>query len=122
MQRQPGLVKGVAYLPVELRVLLGLDLVPRPGPERGGLVDRLTVHLDRDRDVVGIGLDYRSQPCRLQELVLAFPQMEQDFGAVRLPFRLRDRELSPPVRFPGERFVGAGGARDDADLLRHHEG
>ena len=122
MQREPGLVEGMAYLPVELGILPGLNLVPGPGPERGSLIDRLAVHLDRNRDMVGIGLDHRLQPGRLQELVLAFPQMQPDFGAARLPLRLRDGELAAPIRFPGERLFRPRCARDHAHPLRHHEG
>ena len=122
MQGEPRLVEGMADMAVELGILLRLDLVPGPGPEGGGFVDRLAVHLDRDSDVVRIGLDHRAEPGRLQELVLALPQMQADLGAARLPLRLRDRELAAPVRLPGERLFRPGGARDHLHALRHHEG
>ncbi len=123
---QPRIVEGMADVVVEFLVLLGRDLVPRPGPQGRGLVERLglvTLAIDdRQRDMVAVFLDDPAQPALLQELALVGLQVQHDAGAARNVGGFADGEVAPAVRFPAPAMAFAGLAGQHHDLVRHHEG
>src|SRR5260221_9358373 len=104
MDGQPGLVEYVLVVVIELFVLLRRDLGLAARPQcRGGVEGLFLVALleqDRQGDVVGIGLDDVAQAMRLEELVLALPQVENDRRAARFLLRRLDRELPLAVPAP----------------------
>ena len=89
----------VAELLVEIFVLFLRDLALAARPERRSLVDALPfvghhlgrflgvpgllAHQDRQRDMVRVFADDRLQPPGLEELLLAFTQMQSHFGTTR---------------------------------------
>jgi hypothetical protein len=105
---------------VELLVLLLLDRVARPGPKRGGLVDRLGLaavrrKLDRHRDVVGVGFDDAAQPDRVEELGGVVPQVQRDRGAAAFALGRLDREAALAVGCPAPGVVAACAPGRDRD-------
>ena len=66
--------------------------------------------------MVGIGLDHRAQPRRLQELLLRLGDMQLDAGAAGQILRLADGVAAGAFGFPAPalRIAGAGdeGRRD----------
>ncbi len=137
MAPRQRVVEIVADVLVELLVLLVADLAPRPRPERGSLVDGLLVgelfllavlpllllHEDRLDDVVGVLADDGAQLPAVQQVVLAFAQVQRDVGAaVRLLDHLDD-EFAAAVGLPAHALVGllAGAARTDGHLVGDDE-
>src|SRR4051794_6065731 len=105
---------------IELLVLLGGDFRPRTGPQGRGGVDRffLTALIEDDRqsDMVRIGLDDPPEPCRVEILILALAQMNDNLGAACSFGDRLDRELAPAVRHPAPTLAFARLAAQDLEF------
>ena len=111
---------------VEFRVLVFGDVGPRPGPERGRLVDGFlaaAVHEhDRQRDMVRIGLDDAPERRGFEERILAVADMQGHRGAASRALGLADGELAEPFGSPAPGPVLAGAAACHLDPVGNHEG
>ena len=57
VDRHPGFIEGVGDMMIKFLVLLLVDFLRLPGPDRRGFVQGLVAEFDRKADVIGIGLD-----------------------------------------------------------------
>ena len=112
---------------VKLDILLRRDVVLVAGPQRAGLIDGFQLrlqhglflflvplfflHLDRQRDVVGILADDRLEFPGRQKFIFAFAQVQGDCGATIGLVNRFNGEIAGAGRFPadavGSRLSGA---------------
>ncbi len=96
----------VAKVLIETLVLLVGDLLAIQGPQRLGVVDHLHPlalfpgHVDGQIDVVRVLVDYLTQPCPVQELLLLLAQMQDHLGAAPLAGHGLDGVLALAIRGP----------------------
>src|SRR5688572_5198303 len=113
---RPGqrLALVVRQMPVELDVLLVLDLGPGPRPERRTAVYRLVFergfallrHAHREGNVVGITSHQRAQAPGVEELFRVLLEVENDRGAALRAVEGLDGELAVGAGFPTHAFGG----------------
>ena len=128
---------------VEVLVVLLGELALGPRPQRRGLVDlllffleprlvlvlvhiifqSLLLHEDRNGDVIGVLAQDRAQPESGEKLILAFAQVQDDFGAATLASHRLQRVLALAVALPAHAVLGghSGAPRDERHLVRDDE-
>ena len=118
---------------IELAVVLVLQLLRRPRPQRLRLVDGLpllgrpaavvaTAQPDRERDVVRIALDDLPQPLVLEEFPLVLLQVQSDGGAARGVAQALEVVAAAAVGLPGDARVAAGAAGGQRHPVGDDEG